>query len=291
MSQSVTLEDASDTLSYDSKDPLLTSAKPQCRNEHTCTTNIQSYSRKLGEFCSTLTTGICGSELSNKSDMFSGTRLISTVPSGVNKAVQYTVKTPPKSVGKSLSKNKKVGKPFIEHQEDRRTSFSRSSFVTLQERLSDDEVQILSELVRALSLPDDVRNSLRSYLDRQNVNDGADHTASVDISAAAAGDDVATSSSDAKRKQRKKKLKKPSVAVESAVGTAPTAAFCVEETKNRGQLKAQIEHAAKLLGCDRQQLLERATERQRLAKENAYLDKMASFVELCINTGMVSVCS
>jgi len=284
--QSVTLEYTSDTLSYDSKDPLLSSVKPQClsHSEQAWTTNVQSDARKLGEFRATLTANSFINEHSNKSSIIQGTRLLSTASLGVKEAaVQNVVKT---SKGKSRSKKKKASAPFIEHQEDKRTSFSRASFVTLQERLSADEMHILSQLARALSLPDDVRHSLHAYLDRQKGLDDDDEHSSVD-EGIAAGDYVKLSPA-AKSKKRKKVLKTQSLSQESIASTSSEPFWSVEDVKDPERLKTMLERTAKVLSSDKQQLLEQAVEHERQMKENAYHDKMASFVELCINTGMVS---
>ena len=70
--QSVTLEQTSDTLSYDNKDPLLSSVKPRClsHSEQTLTTDITSRARKLGECCASVTAGNSRIEHFNKSDIF-----------------------------------------------------------------------------------------------------------------------------------------------------------------------------------------------------------------------------
>lgn len=270
--QSVTLEHTSDTLSYDSKDPLLSSVKPPC-----LATNIQSYAAKLGEVRATLTASGFVTEHSNKSNIIQGTRLLSTTSLGVKEtaAVQPTVQT---SKNKPRSKSKKSRTPFIEHQEDKRTSFSRTSFVTLQERLSADEMNILSQLARALSLPDDVRRSLHAYLDRQKaLGDDEEHSSDhVELTPAA------------RRKTRQKLAKRELVTKESVESTSSEPFWCVEDVKEPERLKLMLERTAKLLSNDKKQLLEQAVEHERLMKENAYHDKMASFVELCINTGMVS---
>jgi len=291
--ESMTLEHSSDTLSYDSKDPLLSSVKTQClsHSEQTLATNIQSYARKLGEFRATSTVSNFVGEHSSKSNVIQGTRLLSTASLGAEEtAVPATVKTS-KSSSKSRSKKKKTSKPFIEHQEDERTSFSRASFVTLQERLSADEMQILSQLARALSLPDDVRRSLHAYLDRQKALSDDECISSVDEGpdfGSAAGDSVETSPT-AKSKKRKKEPKKQSVSMKSVATTSSTPLWTAEDVKDPERLKVMLERVAKLLSSNKQHLLEQAVEHTKQMKENAYHDKMASFVELCINTGMVSI--
>jgi len=283
--QSVTLEHTCDTLSYDNKDPLLSSVKPQCvsHNDQTWTTNVQSCPRKMGEFRTTLTASSSGGEHCNKSDIIHGTRLLSTMSSTVKETIAQPVTKAKGSSKSSRPKNRKTHTPFIEHQEDKRTSFSRANFVTLQESLSTDELQILSQLAGASSLPDDVRCSLHAYLDRQKAFAVGKHILSVNQVPEFddAGDDRAKMLPAAKGK-RTKGSKKRSVTVSSEP------LWSAEDAKDPERLKMLIERAAKLLSGDKQLLLDRADERERLMKENAYHDKMASFVELCINTGMVS---
>ena len=286
-----TLEQTSDTLSYDSKDPLLSSVKPQClsHSEQTWATNIQSRVSKLDEFCTTVTANNPGMEHSNKMDIIQGTRLLSTASSSLKvTAVKPVVKT--KDIRKSsCSKNRKTSMPFIEHQEDKRTSFSRANVVDLQERLSADEMHILSQLAGALSLPDDVRHSLHAYLDRQKALDD-EHVSSVDESPKFGSDigDHAETSPAAKSRKRKKGLKKQSVSTESVSTTSSKPLWSAEDVKDPERLKVVLDQAAKLLNSDKRSLFEHAVEHDRLMKETAYHDKMASFVELCINTGMVS---
>lgn len=279
--QSVTLEQTCDTLSYDSKDPLLSSVKPQClsHSDQTWTTNVQSCARKIGDFRTTLTPSNSGGEHSNKSDIVHGTRLLSTMSSTAKETVAQSV-----TKGKSRSKNRKTNTPFIEHQEDKRTSFSRASFVTLQEHLSTDEMHILSQLARSSSLPDDVRSSLHAYIDRQEAFAVGEHIPTADqmpeIDLAA---DSHLETLPAAKSKRTKRSKKRSVAT---VPSQPL--WNAEDVKDPERLKELLERTAKLLSGDKQLLIDRALERERLMKENAYHDKMASFVELCTNTGMVS---
>ena len=281
--QSVTLEHTCDTLSYDSKDPLLSSVKPQClsNDDQPWTTNVQVYAHKMGDFRTTLTASNSSSEHSNKSDIIYGTRLLSTMSSAGKETVTQPA-TKAKGISKSSrSKNRKTSKPFIEHQEDKRTSFSRANFVTLQERLSTDEMHILSQLARASSLPNDVRQSLRAYLDRQKAFAVGEHSLGVDQLPEcdhAAGDNSGTL--PAVKKKITKGSKKQSQLSQPL--------WSAEDVKDPERLKLVLEHTAKLLSSDKKLLLDRAVERQQLMKENAYHDKMASFVELCINTGMVS---
>ena len=276
--ESVTLQQTSDTLSYNSRDPLLSSVKPQClsHDERTVTTTGSS-DGKLGEFRAALTVN----SDSNKTDINQGSRSLSTTSSGVKEAaIKSAVKTSKGSSKATRSKNKKTRTPFIEHREDERTSFSRANFVTLQERLSADEMNILSQLAGALSLPDDVRSSLHAYLDRQRA-----HISGVDEPAA--GDD-AEKSPAVKSKKRKKRSKEQPVSIESVAAVPSKPLWTVDDVKDPERLKLLLEHAANLLRTDKRLLLEQAVEHDRLMKENAYHDKMASFVELCINTGMVS---
>ena len=277
--QPVALEHTSDTLSYDSKDPLLSSVKPQCLS-----TNIQSYAAKLSEVRATSSASSFVTEHSNRSNIIQpiqGTRLLSTSSFGMQQtaAVQPVVKTP-KSKPRSKSKKKRP-KPFIEHQEDKRTSFSRASFVTLQERLSADEMSILSELARALSLPEDVRRSLHAYLDKQRVVD-------VDEEHSIGSEDSVELKPSAKSKTKKKVSQRQLMTEESVEPTPSEPFWNVEDVKEPERLKMMLERTAKLLNTDKKQLLEQTTEHERQMKENAYHDRMASFVELCINTGMVS---
>jgi len=291
--QSVTLEQTSDTLSYDSKDPLLSSVKPQglSHSEQTLATDVTSGARKLGECCATVTAGNLRSEYFNKSDVFQGTRLLSMTSASVKEtAVKPAAKTSKNVSKSSRSKNKKTNTPFIEHQEDNSTSFSRANFVTLQERLSADEMHILSQLARALSLPDDVRHSLRAYLDRQKAVDDSEHISIGDETPkcdSATKDHVETPPA-VKSKKRKKASKKKTLSEESVVATSSKPLWSAEDVKDPERLKDLLEHTAKLLSTDHQLLLERAVEHDKQMKENAFHDKMASFVELCISTGMVS---
>lgn len=280
--ESVTLEQTSDTLSFDCKDPLLSSVKPQCLSdaEQTGATNIKSCARKLVESRAILTSSSPGS------DVIQNTRLLSTMSEIMKETVKPLVKT---SKGKSRSKNVKTSKPFIEHQEDKSTSFSRTNFVTLQERLSSDEMHILSQLALALSLPDDVRRSLHAYLDRQKALDDGEQISVVgegQIYGIAVGDHIETSPA-AKSKKRKKASKKLSVSEESVAMTSAEPFWNAEDVKDSEKLKMSLEQATKLLSCNKRLLLERAVEHENQMKENAYHEKMASFVELCINTGMV----
>jgi len=285
--QSVTVEHTCDTLSYDSKDPLLSSVKSRClfHNDQPWTTNVvQSCARKVGEFRTTLTVSNPGGEHSNKTDIIHGTRLLSTVSSSAKDTVAEPVTKAKGSSKSSRSKNRKTRTPFIEHQEDKRTSFSRASFVTLQERLSSDEMQILSQLARASSLPDDVRNSLHAYLDRQKAFAVGDHVCSVDnVPKFDHGPDDHSLTLPAAKKKRAKGSKKQTVTVQSEP------LWNAEDVKDPERLKTLLERTAKLLSDNKKILLDRAVERERLMKENAYHDRMASFVELCINTGMVSM--
>jgi len=240
---------------------------------------MKSCARKLVDFRATLTASRC--------DMVQGNRLLSTTSSGVKEsaAVKPVVKTS-KGISKSShSKNRKSSTPFIEHQEDKRTSFSRTNFVTLQERLSDDEMNILSQLARAHSLPDDVRCSLRAYLDRQNALVDDEHISSVVFGPKYVS--PAETLPAVKSKKRKKVLKKQSLSSESVTATSSKPLWSVEDLKDTEQLKVLLERTAKLLSSNKRLLLERAVEHDRQMKENAYHDRMASFVELCINTGMV----
>jgi len=289
--QSVTLEQTSDTLSYDSKDPLLSSVKPRCLSHSEQTlTDITSCARKLGERCATVTAGNSRIEHFNKSDIFQGTRLLSTTSASTKEtAVKPAAKTS-KSVSKSSrSKNKKTNMPFIEHQEDKSTSFSRANFVTLQERLSADEMHILSQLARALSLPEDVRHSLRAYLDRQTAVEDSEHISIGDEQPkydSATGDHVETPPA-VKSRKRKKASKKQTRSEESVATISSKPLWSAEDVKDPKRLKELLEHTAKLLSIDKQILLEQAVEHDRQMKQNAFHDKMASFVELCVNTGMV----
>jgi len=342
--QPVSVDQTFDTLSYDSKDPLLSAVKPGCLSckEQTLTT---SDNRKTSEFCNTLTTtGSSVAEYCSKTDVIHGTRSLSTVSSCVKEsAVQSVSKT---SEGKSRTKNRKM-KPFIEHQEDKRTSFSRATFMTLQERLSTDEVLILTQLARALSLPDDVRRSLYAYLDRQkafSVGESKTSTSEVtrvdstasslaetlpavkrkrkkeskkpsvskkedtttcseavcdiediqdpSIDEVAKVDSVASSLAEtlpAVKRKRKKESQKLSVSKKEDTSTCSEPMWNIEDIQDPERLKALLERTAKLLCSNRHLLLERAVEREKFLKENAYHDRMASFVELCINTGMVSI--
>jgi len=291
--QSVTLEHTSDTLSYDSKDPLLSSVKPQCLSQtlQTSTTNVQSYAKKLGEFRATSIAGNFASEHSNTNNIIQGTRLLSTASLGAKEAAVQQVAKTSKGTKSSRSKKKKTGTPFIEHQEDKRTSFSRANFVTLQERLSSDEMHILSQLARALSLPDDVRCSLHAYLDRQEALNDDEHIFSADEGPEIGGTvgDLVETSPAVKSKRRKQELKKQSsVSSESIAITSSKPFWSVEDMKDPEQLKSMLEHTAKLLSSDKKLLMQQAIEHNKQMKEKAYHDKMASFVELCINTGMVS---
>jgi len=277
--QLVTLEHTCNTLSYDSKDPLLSSVKLQClsHSDQTWTSNVQSSARKMGDFRTTLTASNSGGEPSNKSDISHGTRLLSTMSS----AVKETVTQPVTNCKKG---NRKTSKPFIEHQEDKRTSFSRANFVTLQEHLSTDEIHILSQLAHASSLPDDVRRSLLAYLDRQKAFAVGEHVLPGDqVPEIDHAPDDNSKTLPAVKRIGTKGSKKQSVTVPSKL------LWSAEDVKDPEQLKVLLERTAKLLSGDKQLLLNRAVERERLMKENAYHDKMASFVELCINTGMVCI--
>ena len=306
--QSVTLEQTSDTLSYDSKDPLLSSVRTQClsHGERSWTRCVQSYARKLGEFHrATLAASNPGNEHSNKNDNICGTRLLSTASAGLKEATQSVAKTAKGARKSSCSKNRKASAPFIEHQEDKRTRFSRSDFVNLQEHLSADEMRILSDLASALSLPDDVRRSLHAYLDRQKaLDDSAEDEASdsglhayldrqkaLDDSAVDEASDSGSIAGDHAQSspavKRKTESKKQSVSRKTVAVTSSKPFWSAEDMHDPERLKVLLERTAKLLNSDKQVLLERAVERERLMKENAYHDKMASFVELCINTGMV----
>lgn len=293
--QSVSLEQTSDTLSYDSKDPLLSSVKPQClsHSEQMWVTQVKSCTSKPVKFHATLTGNNPAIEHSNESNIIQGSQLLSMTSSGVKEtAVKPVMKTSKGSGKSSRSKNRKTAVPFIEHQEDKRTSFSRANFVTLQERLSADEMHILSQLARALSLPDDVRRSLDAYLDRQRALHDSEHVSNVDEQPSHGSDagDYAETAPAAKSKKRKKGVKKESVSRERDFASTSSKPFWnAEDVNDPERLKMLLEQAAKLLHGDKQLLLESAIERDRLMKENAYHDKMASFVELCINTGMVSM--
>lgn len=291
--QSVTLEQTSDTLSYDSKDPLLSSVKPRClsHTEQTLAIDVTSCARKLCECCATVTAGTLRSEHFHKSDVLQGTRLLSTTStSGKETTVKPAVKTSKNVSKSSRSKNKKTKSPFIEHQEDKSTSFSRANFVTLQERLSADEMHILSQLARALSIPDDVRRSLHAYLDRQKAVDDSERISIGDEGPKcdSATKDYVEMPPAVKSKKRKKASKKQTRSEETVATASSKPLWSAEDVKDPERLKELLEHTAKLLGTDHRLLMERAVEHDKQMKENAFHDKMASFVELCISTGMVS---
>jgi HPt (histidine-containing phosphotransfer) domain-containing protein len=146
-------------------------------------------------------------------------------------------------------------KPHVEHRERGTTHFSHANVKNFQEPLSKHELHILSELALAASMPDEVRVSLQRFIDEQQSVDGVQTVEhSVD------------------------RPKKPST---------PMVEWNYDEIHEPHKLKELLGHVAKVLQADKKKMVELAAEREWMLKEEAYHASMASFVELCIRTGMV----
>jgi len=150
-------------------------------------------------------------------------------------------------------------KPHIEHREKSTTHLSNANLSNFQEHLSKDELLILSELAHAASLPDEVRTSLLLFLNQ--------HRLAMDI----------VNIDKTEREQLKTSVNK----------NIPKFEWTFDEVDDPIRLKEMLVHVAKVLQTDKKSLLDVAVERECILKEDAYHASMASFVELCIRTGMV----
>jgi hypothetical protein len=147
-------------------------------------------------------------------------------------------------------------KPHVEHREKGTTHFSHNNVKNFRESLSRDELHILSELALAASMPDEVRVSLQQFIDQQQSFDAR----------------VKTVENGAERPKRL---------------NAPRMEWNSDEVLEPHKLKEVLGHVAKILQADKKKMVELAAEREWMLKEDAYHASMASFVELCIRTGMV----
>jgi hypothetical protein len=148
-------------------------------------------------------------------------------------------------------------KPHVEHREKGTTHFSHANVKNFQEPLSSNELHILSELALAASMPEEVRVSLKQFIEQQQQ------------------------SAEARLRTVKTNVEKPKKISEHELE------WTYDEVHDPDKLKEILRHVALLLRGDKKKVVEVAAEREWMLKEEAYHASMASFVELCIRTGMV----
>lgn len=161
---------------------------------------------------------------------------------------------PSKSSQDSAKLKDRCSKLHIEHREKGTTHFHKGNVKNSLEHLSKNEISILSDLTHAASLPSEVRMSLQQFLERQMLT-------------------VANGNGKDKPKKRK--------------ANGPKFNWSLEEMQDPNKLKEVLVRVAKILQVNKKDILKNAAHRAIVMKEEAYNASMASFVELCIRTGMV----
>ena len=215
-------------------------------------------------------------------------------------------------------------RPHVEHQECGSTRrISSVSVAECMESLSADELHIVSELSQALSIPEDVRKSLQEYLHGRHRADALPQP----ISRAGVERPLPNSGFNARPLNDLNIKTSPKVKTKVASKGLPCVKedftksdlefldfdlnghpFTIEQAKivpkrpkqreklwteadlgDPDRIKEVLDKVPKIIAAEKIVTFAKATEMFRQMKETSYIATMASFVELCVSTGMVSV--